>query len=312
MLRTLGALITGAIMLQSADAFADPPPPLPRIPEQRINYDATVGGRLNPLGFEVGTNLAYRHRLFDGGSSLILRDNDFGVGLSPTISPSIVRLGGFVEFRPLTVLTLQAHVHEVGYLGSFDNLQRFKRASDDFSDTAREAGGDAGKAHPEGGLEVQARALALAKAGPIVIRDDLMFTYENLGLSDDAPLFYHPRFDVLAEDKSWFIHNDTDVAYLTDFGLIAAARLSLDHAFYSDENVGGDAGEDAATMLRLGPLVGYTFFDHPGEAFNKPTLIAIAQWWLMHRFRTGEDSSQAYPYIALAFRVEGDLFRSKD
>lgn len=38
----------------------------------------------------------------------------------------------------------------------------------------------------------------------------------------------------------------------------------------------------------------------------------MAQWWLLHRFRTGEDVTQAYPYIAIAFRVEGDLFRSKD
>lgn len=235
----------------SGVAAADP---LPRIPEQRINYEAIAGGRLNPLGLELGTMLAYRHRLFDGGDSLALRDNDFGVGLSPTVSPSISRMGAFVELRPLTVLTLQAHVHHVGYLGSFDNLETFAKASDDFSDTKREARGDAGEAHPEDGMEVMGRALAVVKLGPVAIRDDLLFTWENLGLPEATPLFYHPRFDLLVEDGGVFVHNDSDVAWVSDFGLIAGVRNSLDHAFYSDAVVGGDAGEEAATQDRLGPM----------------------------------------------------------
>ena len=132
----------------------------------------------------------------------------------------------------------------------------------------------------------------------------------ELGLEEERPLYYHIRFDVLAQDKSWFVHNDTDLIYLSDFGLAAGARLSLSHSFIDEANL-GDA-EDRETLLRLGPLAAYTFFDEPGASFNKPTLLAIAGWWLLHPFRTGEDVSQAVPYIALGFRFEGDLFRSAD
>ncbi len=294
-----------------ANASDEPPPPMPRIPADRITYDTQIGARVNPLGLEIGTNIAYRRRLYES-DSLALRDNNLSVGISPTVSPALARMGGYVEFRPLTILTLAGSFHHVGYFGSFDLLQRFGSASEDFSDTAIKDRADAGRNEPESGIEATGRALALAKVGPIVIRDDLLFTYTNLGLEEEQPLYYHPRFDLMVEDAGWSVHNDTDVVYLSDFGLLAGARLSLTHSFLSDENLGGTAGEDAQTLLRVGPVALFSFFDEPGASFNKPSIVLIAQWWLMHRFRTGEDVSQGLPYIAAAFRFEGDLFRSKD
>lgn len=300
-----------ALALTSArSASADDDPPPPAVAEQRIAYDTTLGFRVNPLGLELQHNLAYRHRLYESGS-LALRDNYFGVALSPTISPSIIRMGGHIEFRPLTVLALQAGVHHVGYVGSFDNLQSYKVASADFSDTGRDEQDEAGRTYPTHGFEAFARATALAKVGPIVIRDDLSFTYSTLSLRDPDRLYYHPRWDVLAPNGGWFLHNDTDVVYLSDFGLIAGARGSLTHAFYPDDALGTSASEENVPMFRLGPLLAYTFFDEPGAAFNKPTLIGMAQWWLLHRFRTGEDVHQGIPYAAVAFRFEGDLWRSE-
>ena len=47
-----------------------------------------------------------------------------------------------------------------------------------------------------------------------------------------------------------------------------------------------------------------------GDAFEKPTLLLIANWYLSHRWRTGADVTQAFPYLALAFRFEGTLWAS--
>ncbi|MBK8937140.1 MAG: hypothetical protein IPM79_05730 [Polyangiaceae bacterium] len=284
-------------------------PPLPKVPTHRISYDTTFGVRLNPLGLELQNNLAYRHRFYDSDSRA-LRDNGFGVGLSPTVSPSISRMGGFVEVRPLTLLTLQAGVHHVGYLGSFDNLQSYALASEDFSDTARDVGDEAGRAYPTHGLEAYLRAQALAKIGPIVIRDEVTFTFSSLALKDGSSHYYHPRFDLLVPNDGWFVHNDTDLVYFSDFGLVAGARVSTTHAFTPDESLGTSASETNSPMLRLGPLLAYTIFDTPGASFNKPTFIGMAQWWVLHRFRTGEDVHQGIPYATVAFRFEGDLFRS--
>ena len=281
----------------------------PRIPSDRFTYDTLIGARLNPLGLEVAYNLAYRHRLY-ASDSLALRDNAVSVGISPTVSPANARMGGFIEVKPLSLLTLSAGFHQVGHFGSFNQIQTFACAEEDYSDSALKKGTERNANHPRGGIEANARATALVKLGPIVLRDDVLFTYTNLGLEEERPLYYHIRFDVLAQDKSWFVHNDTDLIYLSDFGLAAGARLSLSHSFIDEANL-GDA-EDRETLLRLGPLAAYTFFDEPGASFNKPTLLAIAGWWLLHPFRTGDDVSQAVPYVALGFRFEGDLFRSAD
>jgi hypothetical protein len=290
------------------------PAPPPRIPTDRITYDFTVGARYNPLGLEALYNLAYRRRLY-ASDSPVLRDNNFSVGISPTLSPGIVRMGGFVEFRPLTILTLHGAVHNVGYPGAFNMLQQFRTLSEDYGDkTLRDRQDDPVIGNkPESGLEVMARANLLAKVGPIVLRNDLLFTYVNMGVPEElGPLFYNQRFDMMLQDRSWFMHQDTDVLYFSDFGLVAGARLGTSHTFVSEENLGGEEFGDRRTQMRLGPLAAYTFHDEPGTRWNKPTAILALQWWLMHPWRTGEDSSQGIPMITAAFRFEGDLFRSDD
>lgn len=299
---------------ESAPAPEGAPPPPPRIPTDRITYDFTVGARYNPLGLEALYNMAYRRRLY-ASDSLALRDNNFSVGISPTLSPGIVRMGGFVEFRPLTILTLHGAVHNVGYPGAFNMVQQFRTLSENYGDKVlRDRQDDPVIGNkPESGLEVLARANLLAKVGPIVLRNDLLFTYVNMGIPEElGPLFYNQRFDMMLQDRSWFMHQDTDVIYLSDFGLAAGARLGTSHTFVSEENLGGEEFGDRRTQMRLGPLAAYTFHDEPGTRWNKPTAILALQWWLMHPWRTGEDSSQGIPMITAAFRFEGDLFRSDD
>lgn len=298
-LPTASVLVALAIGLLPGQALADDEP----IAKQRINYDSTTGIRLNPLGLETLYTLGYRYRLH-ASTARALRENDIGVVLNPTINPAVARMGGFLELRPLTMLNLQAGVYHTEYFGAFKALQTFERASEDFSDTKLAENSDAGLNHPRSGLEVTLRALALAKVGPIVLRGDLMFAYSQIS---EGELYYNPRMDVLAPTHGWFLHSDIDLLYLTDFGLAAGARASTTAAFYDDEILGDPAGEENTPMLRLGPMVAYTFYDKPERRFNKPTLIGIAGWWLLHRYRTGLDVNQAIPCATIAFRFEGDL-----
>lgn len=299
---TASVLAALAIGLLPGHALADDEQP---IAKQRINYDSTTGIRLNPLGLETLYTLGYRYRLH-ASTSRALRENDIGVVLNPTINPAVARMGGYLELRPLTMLNLQAGLYHTEYFGAFRALQTFDEASEEFSDTQLEENSDAKLNHPKSGLEVTVRALGLAKVGPIVLRTDLMFAYSLLS---EGELYYNPRMDVLAPTHGWFMHNDTDLLYLTDFGLAAGARASTTFAFYDDELVGGPKGEENVPMLRLGPMVAYTFYDKPERRFNKPTLIGIAGWWLLHRYRTGADVSQAIPCATIAFRFEGDLLQ---
>jgi hypothetical protein len=287
-------------------AAADEDEPPPPIPPHRIVYENLFGGRVNPLGLENQYALSYKARFYDGGDSLALRENGFGIGISPTISPAITRFGGHIEVRPLTVLALQGGFYQVGYLGSFGSLQSFPDASFDYSDTAldelEESDGPR-KNYPENGFEVHLRALGLAKLGPVAFRSDTNAYYTDVSLRSGDTVYYHPRVDLLMPDKGWGLTSDEDVAYVSDFGLVAGARYSVADSFV-------DGPDDPSATMRLGPLIAYTFFDEPGTSFNRPTLIGIFQWWLVHPYRTGEDTSQGLPYIALAFRFDGELWRS--
>ncbi|MFO0613514.1 MAG: hypothetical protein U0414_13035 [Polyangiaceae bacterium] len=304
MLRSaLTRLIALLLLGNPARALAEEEP----IPLQRVNYDSTTGIRLNPLGLETLYTLGYRYRMH-ASTGRALRENDIGVVLNPTLNPAVARMGGFLEFRPLTMLTLQAGLYHTEYFGAFKALQTFDRASDEFSDTRLAENADKGLNHPRSGLEATLRAQAVAKVGPIVLRSDLMFVYSHFSA---GKLYYNPRLDVLAPIDGWFLQNDTDLLYLTDFGLAAGARASTTHAFYGEDVLGGAASEDDVPMFRLGPLVAYTFYDKPERRFNKPTLIGIAGWWLAHRYRTGLDVNQAIPCVTLAFRFEGDLFATR-
>lgn len=297
-------VVAAAALLASRAARAEDLP----IPKQRINYESTTGVRLNPLGLETQYTLGYRYRMH-ASTGRALRDNDIGVVLNPTINPAVARIGGFLELRPLTMLNLQAGLYHTEYFGAFKALQTFDRASEEFSDTKLSENADLGKHHPTAGLEATLRAMAVAKVGPIVLRSDLLFTYTHL---PSGELYYNPRMDVLAPTEGWFLQNDSDLLYLTEFGLAAGARATTTHAFYGDEILGDEAKSDLnVPMFRLGPMVAYTFYDKPERRFNKPTLIGIAGWWLAHRYRTGADVNQGIPCVTLAFRFEGDLFSSK-
>jgi hypothetical protein len=63
----------------------------------------------------------------------------------------------------------------------------------------------------------------------------------------------------------------------------------------------------AGPQTRLGPLIAYTFYEDEGALVDRPTLFFLANWWLNHRFRTGLDTPQALPMIAVALQVQGDF-----
>jgi hypothetical protein len=94
-----------------------------------------------------------------------------------------------------------------------------------------------------------------------------------------------------------------------DWGLRLVARHSLSHAFYRRRDFlpGEPVSQPNGPTSRLGPAVTYTFFDRPGARFNRPTVFLLSQWWLRHRFRTGDQSSAGIPYLAIGFSFEGDL-----
>jgi hypothetical protein len=291
-----------ALLLLPAGARAEDPTPLPIPPRHRIVYGNLLAVRYNPLGVEDKIELEYRRRVFRS-DALLWNDTYVGLVLSPTVNAAISRLGGALTVKPLAIATLSAGYYYVIWYGAFGHLRSFDAPSADFSDSAIDRGAD--RARATTGHELQLRGNFVVKLGHLALSDTLEAYFAKMRIPGGDDYYYQPRLDVLARNLRWSLSNDTDLVYVSDFGLVAGIRNTVVHAF-------AVAGHDDTPTDRLGPLLAWVFFDRPRAAFNKPTLLLVTGWWLAHRFRTGADVPQGVPYVVLAFKCEGELWGSAD
>jgi hypothetical protein len=303
---------------------AKPPPP-PLVARHRLVYSNLLVARVNPLGLEDRFTLGYSYRLYNKTSALF-RDAYFGLAFSPTFSPSITRIGAQLDFAPLTILRFRAGY----YLSTWYGSQKFKAHPfhspyDNYGPNAIGERAAMKQGISTFGGQAELGLLFQIKGGPVAIRNEVVAYHNNIRMPTDGNMagkqfdvFYDLRHDTLVPAKGWFLTNDSDLLFVTKFGLAAGVRNSLVHVFYPDNvwEAGDDNSENPNTpMDRLGPIISHTFYDKPERRFNKPTLLFAAQWWLVHRFR-GEgaagDVHQGIPLFLLGFAFSGELVRSKD
>jgi hypothetical protein len=304
---SISAALLAALAFASWAAHAGEQGPAPsRPPLHRLVYGNLLILRYNPLGIEDRIELEYRYRL-QRSDDILWNDTYVSLGLTPTVNAALTRLGATLAVKPIAIATLSAGYYYVLWYDAFGHLRSFESPDDDFSDSAIEGGAE--RAIATTGHELQLRASLAAKAGPVALSNNLEAYWADMRLEGGDRYYYQPRLDVLAHDLHWALSNDTDLVYVTGFGLVAGVRNTVTHAFGAAR--GGAEGENTPTE-RLGPLLAYVFFDEPRSAFNKPTLLLVTGFWLAHRFRTGEDVQRGVPFVVLAFKCEGELWGSDD
>jgi hypothetical protein len=295
-----------------AQTLQDGPPP-----QHRLVYRNALVLRLNPSGLIDDARISYRWRLYRS-ESVALRDNFIGVGLAPGASPAFGRLGAMVEVQPLTILQLYGIYEWVQYFGTFNFLQSFPSARSEFGDALlAERGalpaGDPARNYVTNGTQLILGANLQLKLGPIVARTQARLLRPDFKLREGDPVFYDNLYDVLAPNRGWFLTNDADVLYAPgSAGWVVGLRWTVTRPFYTAEHFApGEAQENLNGMHRVGPLLAYTFFTRDGAAFNSPTLLLLAQWWVSHRYRQGQQVSALLPMIAVGLTFTGDLLPVK-
>gem|GEM_PF-655389 len=289
----------------SAPAFAEEP-----VPEDRIVYRNLTVARLNPLGLLEFLDVGYQHRLFASKNPLF-KDNFASLGARLLLSPAFARMAAVLRVQPLSIMQFFAEYELGGHFGTFNFLQSFPTANADYSDTAIDNRSDQGYATT--GSQIAVGGKLQVKVGPIAARSTARFVRPDYDLEDGDQLFYDVTYDILMPDRGWTMNKDTDVLYVSDFGLVAGLRWTMTKAFIKPSHFvpySGDTEGGPGTQHRLGPFFAYQFYDKPGAAFNKPTALLIVNWWLQHQYRTGQDVSQAFPMIILGFIFSGDLWSS--
>lgn len=295
-----------------AQLLKDGPPP-----EDRLVYNSVTVARINAVGLAEAARITYRKRLYLS-QELALRDNYVGGGLSTVLSPAYAKLGALVETQPLTVLRLWAQFEIAGYFSTFSMIQSVPDVRDDFSDTRLRAlaelpVGDADRNYATAGTHATLGSDAQIKLGPVAVRNFTRLTTARLDLRGLDVAYYDLQDDVLAPNGGFVLHNDSDLLYVSDFGLTAGVRFNVAHPFYDARHYRGDVNAENINgpMTRVGPVIAYTFFSEDGAQFNNPTILVIANWWLSHRWRTGADVSPLLPFLAVGFAFNGDLLPVK-
>ena len=265
-----------------------------------LTYRNVVVLQMNPVLLRDQLSIDYQYRLYESANPY-LRNNFLGFALRPTISPGFARIGGAVEVAPASVARLGLALEQVSYFGSFGQLQGFVTPDDDHSDTTLSARREAGENYAASGTVITSSLLLQNRFGPFIVRDLFELHRVGFALQADDEYFYDPTLDILMPSKGWAFTNDADVLYISPFGLIIGLRYTLTKALY-----GTDSDPNGPTH-RIGPSFSYVVFQNPGSAFDSATLFVLLNWWLKHRWRTGEDVSQGFPFLSVGFSFTGEI-----
>lgn len=282
-----------------------------------ITWSSLTALRLNPVGLQELFDVGYTYRLSDS-DSVLLQDTFVGLSFSPILTPAFLNPGVTLKVQPLAILRVDARVSWVGYLGSVNLLQSFPSPTADHSDSTIKARGEQGLNYSTTGWNASVAGELRGKVGPLVARSRLTAVYHDMKLEGADRVWYDQYYDLLVAKQGWTLTNDLDVLWQLPLDvesgsmLMAGLRWSLATPLYRAEDFApGEAQENVnGPYHRLGPMLVYTFFDEPGATFNRPSIIALVNWHLAHRWRTGADVAQGIPYVAIAFAFTGDLWRS--
>jgi len=283
------------------------------VPQPQYSFDhaGVVQARINPGGLVGLYRGTFRYRLYESDSPLLNR-NFVGIGAIGGFTPAFARVGIMATIQPLTILRLYARYSLYGYFGTINLLASFDSADADFSDTAIAERADmpGTENYATIGGELVLGTRLQFKLGPIVLRNHFRAYNFDFQLQRDDPVFYEVIFDILLPNQGWMLTDDTDVVWISDFGLAVGVRWHYAHSFYADYHYAGGVTPPNAPsndIHRIGPFFAYTFGINPGGRIETMTALLIANWYAVHRFRTGVDSPTALPFIGITFAFEGDL-----
>ncbi len=275
-------------------------PTLPPLgPDVRLYFTTFNVFRWNPLGLESQNRLILQKRLYEG-QSLLTRDNFINGGVSLKANPAALKVGPVVEFQPLAILNLRATYEFVQFMGTMGFLQSYGDPRMDFSDDARDL--TEGRSYSTSGHHYIVEPTLQAKFGSIVVRSKTSIEYWNMDLREGSGAsFYDPLLDTLVPGRGWVFTNDSDLLMLATPQVTVGARFSAVWPRYTDR-MGPGASEVDNSHMRVGPLLAYAFTTREGTAFNKPTLLLHASWYLKHPNRIG-----LVPYAIVGFAFTSDM-----
>ena len=197
---TLACALVPAAAAQTAPAGETSGPGVQRA------YRGQLGASINNPGLQQTLELVWTKPTSSSANPL-LSDAHVAAGVVHILTPAVTRLGGWVEYSPLSVLDLRAGADPSSYFGTFNSLMSFDAYSDPFDSDTREAQGD-GEAGV--GLRLYFAPTLKMKAGPVVMQASVEL--DRWWSSAAGPLFFEPRLDTLISTSGGGLANSSALA----------------------------------------------------------------------------------------------------
>jgi hypothetical protein len=271
-----------------------------------LQYSATLFAQGNPRALAMDLRLQYRHDL--GAGSAI------GGFASVAAGPAGLRPGVGIEIQPFANFAFGVDYFASYYFGALGLAQSYPSPRANYGSGAFSAPQDG----PGGSYALWVQQLTIhatlqAVLGPIAVRSTTRASRFFADLHGSDRVFYDPSLDVAVYKNGWVGQNDTDLVYLWTSNFLVGLRHTLTIAWYpNDAYAPGEPRENPNTPIsKLGPVAAWQFLEGDrGGLVQRGSLLLAAQWYLAHRYRTGDTVSGALPFLGLGLVFSGDLQRS--
>lgn len=302
-LLSLVALVSGPA---SAEEAAPPAPPNTRLYLQDLSIF-----RLGPLGLETQNRLVFQKRLMDS-ESVLFRDTFANGALALKLNPAYFKVGPTVDIQPIALLNVRVGYEYMryfggfGYLQSFDEPQLLADGSSPFEASVRDANDEAGLNYVTSGHHFFVEPTFQIKVSKVAVRSKTSVEIWRMALVDmngdgqTDTVFYDATLHTLVPAAGTVVANDSDLLYASGNHLTAGVRLSVVSPSYE-----GDAMDGG--VMKLGPLVAWSFHTRDYGKFNKPTLLFVGGWYLKHP----NEVESAFPYLLLGYAISTDFLKNE-
>lgn len=242
----------------------------------------TVGFSLNLIGLQNAFDLTWTWKLNQSENPL-LSGAHFTIGLSDYLSPSFQRVGGWVEFSPLSILDFRVGVEPAYYFGTFGSVIGFADYNGLYSEDERDRrAGErlaafAGRAYFSPTFKI--------KVGHVIFASSAEFELwkaQNPERISGGTFFYEPARDTLIDGNGDFVITASSIL-LYEF-LFPHQRTLLAgfvHDLLSLPNLSGEPDNDNQRQT-LGLLAVYSL----GDKFlglHRPQVISKAFYYIKDR-----------------------------
>lgn len=167
-----------------------------RAAEFRREVRDVLGGSVNLPGIQNTLEVSWVRRLSTSTNPLV-KDAHLAFGFNHVLTPSHTRLGGFVQYAPLSVIEVRAGFEPVFYFGAVGSLLSFEGYDADYSKEFRDREDVRARAESAFGRRFYVAPALQARFGPVAARVLGEFDWWTAGA--DGPFFYEPLRDVVID-----------------------------------------------------------------------------------------------------------------